>query len=85
MNKTTFSHTGIVIAAVIVLAVMVAFATPFGDYVADSTEEMIYTFSAKSDDRLFVVGDAQFHFDKLLSSTETSFETGCSVLPPLYG
>ena len=48
MNKLTTSHFGAIIAVIVVIAIMAAFATPFADYIADSSGQVVDTFSGKS-------------------------------------
>lgn len=71
MNKTTFSHYGTIIAVVIILAIMVAFATPFGDYISNSTGQTIDSFSTKSNTQLSEANGRNFRFAKLKGLNQT--------------
>ena len=44
MDKETLSHYGWVVIVVLIAAVMIAFATPFGTYVGDSVVETVRGF-----------------------------------------
>lgn len=41
MDKETLSHYGWVVIAVMILAIIIALATPFGKYIIDTTEATV--------------------------------------------
>ena len=49
MDKETLSNYGWVVIVVIVLAIMIALATPFGNYIADGTKAILTKFSDDAD------------------------------------
>ena len=52
MDKSTLSNYGWVVIVTLVLSVMLAFATPFGSYVAKGASNVIKTFANTSDDAI---------------------------------
>ena len=45
MDKETLSNYGWVVICVIVLAIMIALATPFGEYIRDGVEQIVNSFN----------------------------------------
>ena len=45
MDKETFSSYGWIVITVIVIAIMIAFATPFGKYVVEGVQEVLGKFA----------------------------------------
>lgn len=72
MNKTTFSHYGTIIAVILVLAIMVAFATPFGDYITGSSGQMVDTFSGESNSSLAESSGKHYRLRSLMASRITA-------------
>ena len=44
MDKETFSSYGWIVITVIVLAIMIAFATPFGEFIVDAVKTVLRDF-----------------------------------------
>ena len=63
MDKETFSNYGWINVTVIVVAIMVAFATPFGDYVTNSVSKLISTFTTKANTALSEANSRSFSFE----------------------
>ena len=49
MDKETLSNYGWVVICVIVLAIMIALATPFGEYIRDGVKALVNGFNGKLD------------------------------------
>ena len=50
MDKETLSNYGWVVICVMVLAVMIALATPFGEYIRDGVKEIVNSFNGELSD-----------------------------------
>ena len=60
MDKNTLSNYGWVVVVVIVLAIMIALATPFGNYAVEGTKTVLQSFSNSADSLEFVSSKADF-------------------------
>ena len=49
MDKETLSNYGWVVICVIVLAIMIALATPFGEYIRDGVAQIVNSFNSGLD------------------------------------
>ena len=52
MDKETFSSYGWIVITVIVIAIMITFATPFGEFIRDAVQEVLDNFKATADTAL---------------------------------
>ena len=52
MDKETFSSYGWIVITVIVIAIMIAFATPFGDFIVNAVKEILADFKATASDAI---------------------------------
>ena len=52
MDKETFSSYGWIVVTVIIIAIMIAFATPFGKYVVEGVKALLADFNSTATDAL---------------------------------
>ena len=52
MDKETFSSYGWIVITVIVIAIMIAFATPFGEFIVDAVKTVLNDFQGEASDAL---------------------------------
>ena len=52
MDKETFSSYGWIVITVIVIAIMIAFATPFGDFIVNAVKAVLNDFQDTAADAL---------------------------------
>ena len=52
MDKETFSSYGWIVITVIVIAIMIAFATPFGDFIVEAVKKVLTDFKDTAADAL---------------------------------
>lgn len=52
MDKQTFSRYGSIVAVVLVLSLMIAFATPFGSFVVGGVKNLLFSFNSTAIDKL---------------------------------
>ena len=55
MDKETFSSYGWIVITVIVLAIMITFATPFGDKIVEAVEDVVADFTGFANDAIDAV------------------------------
>ena len=49
MDKETFSSYGWIVITVIVIAIMISFATPFGQFIVDAVKDVLANFKESVD------------------------------------
>ena len=54
MDKETFSSYGWIVITVIVIAIMIAFATPFGEFIRDAVQGILDNFQGTANEALGV-------------------------------
>ena len=52
MDKETFSSYGWLVITVIVIAIMIAFATPFGEFIVDAVKNVLLDFESTASSAL---------------------------------
>ena len=52
MDKETFSSYGWIVITVIVVAIMIAFATPFGQYIVEAVKDVLADFQGTANEAL---------------------------------
>ena len=56
MDKETFSSYGWLVVTVIIVALMIAFATPFGNHIIDAVKDLVGGFDGQADEAVTQMG-----------------------------